>query len=500
LQYGQTAFSKSLSAPYSAAFGADELRIVPLLGLVNSSQDAPMSIVFRPLASAVSFENQAEAVFFVRDPEEMFQSLRSRANDDLGWQYDTTGCAGGGCPRLPVTPFAFSAASPNGGGGGASFAASAPVFQATFWNGTTPRAPGADPRGLSSIKATRVYQHGLCSYETPIADIIGRINQSYLDQFFDPNGSVCNAGAIVPINGNIDYSNLTSYLSHSEGSLEDLRGGFLFASALSVFDQTGTVDTCALNFNVNYEFGLIDGRVGVPTGNINSFSTSSRGAICSQVEPAIYNALLHDIPDQILGTADSLQIYPQDFNDTQFDGCEPDPNKNPNPCAAHPIQLEVGIRLGADRAGLSLSEAQQVVDQLRQTDSNGTLVNWRCVNRPVEVESSANPTAICLEDRYRCEYILRAKRLNVFPDSLEIVWFDDARDFSAPALPIYYLSLAQGPTSPLCRRQPSIADPSLTNPFGAVIFNRAFANIHSFGRLGCGDAPPPPPPLPKCGM
>ena len=510
LQYGQLSFGVNLPAPYNAGLGVDELVYVPQLGLTNAAHEAPMTVFFNPAPGSAFFASQAEALFFARDPEEVFRTLSSLDNDDAAWQLNTTGCAGAGCPLLPAIPAALALASPTQGG---VLPATAIAAQGSFW-GASPQGPGADPRGLSSIKAARVYQHGVCSIESPIVDILKRINGGILDSVFDPAGDLCSSH----FNGNVKYTNLTSYLSHAEGAPSDLRGGFLFASDVSIFDTTGFLSPCNINFNIAYQFGLFDGRFWVTGLDTNFFNENGQpfpgnnpegnGAVCEAfglggVRSGIGKAVLGTIPETIDGTADFLQMFPPDPNDTMFDGCESDPNKDPNPCAKFATDagtsasFQLKIRAGAALGGLLGPEADAVIATMQRTDGAGRLVNWRCVNRPVRVQSSQSNT-ICLEDRNRCEYILRAKRLNVLPDVVELVWFDDAKEFDAPAIPIYYLSLAAGPTSPLCSRRPLAADPSLLNPSDSVVFNRAFANVHSFGHSGCDNVVTPPPPPQKC--
>jgi hypothetical protein len=435
-----------------------------------------MGVFFNPKHTP-GFDGEAEALFFARDPEEIAQTLAALQNDDAAWQLNTTGCAGGGCPALPAVPFAFGVAA-----NGAS--ASAPVGQGSFWGGATPQGPGAQPSHMSSIKAVRAYQHGFCSTQRKFSNptsgtgVFELIDKGFFDNFFKP-GRVC-SNPVANLDGRIDYTNLTSYLAHSEGTQSDVRGGFLFASSLEVFDLNvgvGHFEPCHVDFNVGYELGLADGRLAVTAQSVNSFN-SGHGELCEGF-PAIANnvriAITDTLPGKIHQAADLVQMVPQDVNDTRFDGCDPNAA---DPCAsfADGLTLENLIKAGAASQGLTAPEIQQVLFTLRNR-VGGRLLNWRCESRDF-----SPPTG---HPRNRCEYIVRAKRLNVMPDAFELVWFDDDRDFAAPAIPMYYLSFVQFKTSPLCTRKPDATDPSLINPSGSVIFNRAFANVHNFGQFGC---------------
>ena len=484
LQYGQVVFGRDLPVPYNAALGAGELGLVPLLQLTNVARQSPMTVFFNPAPGAEYFFSQAEALFFARDPEEMFQTLAALRNDDAAWQLNTTGCAGGGCPGpLPVIPAALAVASPTQGG---VVPATAIAALGTFWNGASTEGPGADPGGKSSIKAVRVYHHGVCATEQPIQKALNLVNTQFYTNFFKP-GRVCSNPAAF-LDGNIYYTNLTSYLTHSEGVQSDLRGGFLFASDIEVIDLSeGTfhLAPCRINFNMGYEIGLVDGRLAVTQISNNSINVLNQNATLCRgfgnadevpgLEQVADTALLVTLPNQFNAAASLQQGYPFDLNDTKFDGCDPNAQ---NPCAqfyADGTLMVNMVKAGTRNRGLDdLTELPQVLNTLRNP------ANWRCVARDLAPPNTGHI-------RNRCEYIVRAKRFNLTPDIGELVWFDDEREFDAPAIPIYYFTqgLSLGRGSPLCGRVPNRADPSLDNPSGAVVFNRAFANVHTFGQLGC---------------
>jgi hypothetical protein len=104
------------------------------------------------------------------------------------------------------------------------------------------------------------------------------------------------------------------------------------------------------------------------------------------------------------------------------------------------------------------ADVQQIKDTVTQRifePRRGTNVykNFRCVNR-----GGGGPV---------CEYILRAKRLNVYPDGVELVFIDDRREFSNPTYPVWLIAWdAHDPTNPsdtalfnLCDAPTALANP-----------------------------------------
>ncbi len=499
---------------YNAAFGNGELEVVPLLPLFDvATQSSPMSIEFlRNLANPrylppggyfTKFKNQADVLAFARDPQEIFDTLRGLTDDDFGWQQNTS---------LSFFPNVVGIASPNRFG---AYFAAAPTPEGDFfpfYTSNPPQDTAASPLGSGSIKAIRVYQRGLCSAVQPLGGIISTVANNFVSSFIDPKGTVCSGHPIgTTLSGTVFYTNATSYLAHNEGQIGDLRGGFRLASGLQVYDRSGFVNSCSANFNEGYQLGLTDGRLSAFPESPPRINAQGNRVLCTGFGPyggvvdTLFQGLLFDIPNGILGGSTDQQSYPggNDGPDVSpFGSCDPAAF---DPCSSATRTLERGIFVGGDTQGLSRTEEAQLVAVASRRDVNEVLTNWRCVNRPFGPTVNPDTCAVTPgHDSYRCEYLVKATRINVLPAEVELVFFDDVKQFNAEALPLYYASFAStDPTKPppgpgaLCSRRPN--DNPFVDDHGPVIFTTAFANVHHPLELCQGPFPPPPPCVPRRG-
>jgi hypothetical protein len=94
------------------------------------------------------------------------------------------------------------------------------------------------------------------------------------------------------------------------------------------------------------------------------------------------------------------------------------------PCAAAQAEFLASlIKQGAQELKLDMTETQSLIDAAGAIDpTNQSLANWRCV--PDAPPSCGETAHRQQEAKHHCEVVLRAKRLNVYPDQLELVWFD----------------------------------------------------------------------------
>jgi len=92
--------------------------------------------------------------------------------------------------------------------------------------------------------------------------------------------------------------------------------------------------------------------------------------------------------------------------------------------------------------------------------------NFRCVDRTGQPGRLAGP---------RCEYVLRAKRLNVLPDGVELVFIDDPREYQNPTYPLWLLAWHQHqPGNPMSALF-GLCDPPVARL--PLIFHRNFTDL-----------------------
>jgi hypothetical protein len=141
--------------------------------------------------------------------------------------------------------------------------------------------------------------------------------------------------------------------------------------------------------------------------------------------------------------------------------------------AAH-TTLNAGVAIGAAQAGLTAytSQLQQNLTGPEPSDSS-KLANVRCNFNPSYVQS--NPAVFGGKPRPVCEFVVRAKRINVMPDQVELVWFDGPSlspvpqsELSNEALSVYLLALGQGKAGSLCTRAPASGTALAIHPFAHV--------------------------------
>ena len=162
---------KVVSAGRSYAFGAGELATLP---------DGPLDAIYMLYTPSTP---RTDVQLFARDPQEHFDTLHSLVPctfpeedecacsgplHELQWQFETT---------LPQLPFGVVTSVPS----------SAPVdldlMPSQFWGSATPSGPGAAPNGDGSVKAARLYDHGACSLNVSLVELLDDVNDDFFEAF-----------------------------------------------------------------------------------------------------------------------------------------------------------------------------------------------------------------------------------------------------------------------------------------------------------------------------
>src|SRR6185312_9683819 len=143
--------------------------------------------------------------------------------------------------------------------------------------------------------------------------------------------------------------------------------------------------------------------------------------------------------------------------------------------------LDQALQVLGGPLGLSSDQQNEIRTTLIATDNgtlNGPLTSFRCAHFRDTDPDGTNGS---------CQFIVRAKRINVLPDAVEPVFLDDPYDYSNPVYPLWLhvlereLSGASGVVAKLCGAPTPLAPGSL----GARSFNMV---ARDYKKLSCNAA------------
>ena len=426
---------------------------------------------------------QHEVLLFSRDPEEHFQALAAvrtvaepppgptlSISQGIRIEFQRSRLPDSATLLYPPQPNwnTNSPFSPNPG--------PVPVFAlydwTDFWtNGAQPKGPASEPRsgtsnGFGSVKAVHVVNHGLCAQKVPytnpartgLLDLVAPGFLSAVEQSLardNPSASVV-----------LDTSDTAAFL-HTTTEREDAQhGGFFFHFSGALHDVPVPV-IGSLNAQVEmlhaFEFKLLNGVLTVdPLLDHGSTSSSFFGIGAADVKTQLEDALLSilttppgefNVPDTLPGRIYDVARKQQEFAGiTLASGfsCEPrgpqdesilavdDPRlgdicpglfRNVHDQLLAAVTGLAGQRLGIPQAAFAqLYEATALETMPNPVHPSERIYkNFKCVPRG----STGNSF---------CRYSIPARRINVFPDAVELVFVDDDKEYTNPSF-IPYLIL-----------------------------------------------------------
>ena len=480
LPQGDIFLSKFVPEPLTglAWHGTD---IIGSLDLANKGLGpAAPQIEVRYRLSNPDFAAQHEVLLFARDPEETFQVLQQMLDDSNGWSKEVSP------ENLPV---ALTAVYPPNN----SFVSQQEIHVfpsvSDFWPPpVAPSGPGTRPQGFASIKAARVVNHGLCSNELQISTILEQVSDAVWGKFQE--GIQHETNCITQIR---QWSHATSFL-HQTTDLEPAQfGGFFLNFAFRTIDKHPTIKDDYIKFNVDYWFRLRDGRL---SAELTYNLSQADGGFGDSIAAGLFPGLLNDVGAGIFQQADAsqqyhgldltkeqdLDVYPCKLQGVGRDDPTLPADESPSACQMLIDRITNDALLGGatltpplnsnERAAVSETVKRSVI-----VNGKPNFENLRCA----KLKSG-------LPGEGRCEYVLRAKRLNAFPDEVELVFLDGNRELANPAYPIW-LALQHARTqgligdNPLCSRQP-VTTPTANRPF--VSAHRGYALTEAnFSRFQC---------------
>jgi hypothetical protein len=300
------------------------------------------------------------------------------------------------------------------------------LWSTTFWGGLgspEPCGEGAEPTGVGSVKSAVVYDRGTCAF------IIDDLQVRVRDRTRRTWNELASVVRDIPTLGlsNLPISrdrHRTETYVEIDGRTNETRGGFVFASALEVDLPFGFNN---LKVAAGYDFPFrmnAEGMIEAPAEGLNLIVTGG-GIFGDSITNNVVQFIVTDEIQSRLGdVTDELQdeqwIDAGDLVDIAEPLCTP---LNPLPpveqCATlrPPLRIVTGLGLSNMRAEGLVEENE--VDETTLLDNYDQANNWRCRES-------------------RCQLRVQAKRLNVYPDAVELVFFDEPE----PALTGYALFVA----------------------------------------------------------
>jgi hypothetical protein len=407
-------------------------------------------------AAPITLTQPYEVQLFTYEPGVQAQDLLGTYADPGTWESEVTTPSG---PPPWYLPNAVSMPFPPPPGY-LSPLVLGPVLPYTFWAPSQPAnwvGPGNAPVGTGSIKDVRLFQRGMCSVETPIQPILDQLTSELHDTFLH---SSCSPGETT---GSVTWihavTNLPNGASNGPSKLGDvgLGGGFSLNARLHVEDHgiggpIFSLDPCDVTENYIYLFGLTDGLLNISSQQVNNDATDDPlcdGFLGNEGFDALTETGFNtSIPTAFATAAQAAQT--QDFSSGSDDytfACDPtvkdpcgtpfrgtgldgEPEDNLGPI----VEFTLAIAVGAGYLGITDVNA---VNEMEAAASNPA--DWNCMaTYPFGDISGVNACAP-VTPQYRCLYTARAKRINVMPDAVELVWFD-AVAFDDPMFAVFVAS------------------------------------------------------------
>lgn len=316
---------------------------------------------------------------------------------------------------------------------------------------------------LGTIQGLRTYQRGLCANATALGGddgLLHQINSSFWTSFQQQAGHTSSRVAEFAL----------SYLRRG-ATTSDVQGGFFQILDLIVSFGPDPNWQDWFDSNYNYDFTLSRGILSV-VPHENSLSVTGTGAdpgafrtALSQTLPATFQqqALLKQaqfIPLVSLQACDRMdptvkQCAPAGESIASI--FTPQPGAFPPPDVTQ-LKCSLGSATACNAVGRDPAAALEAA--------------WACVDRPPD------PNTPNIPDYSHCEYVLRAQRLNVFEDAVELVVFDTGPDLTNPVFAFQAFLRGAGrqdDANRICDPRPLQLPYQQPPNYDPVIYSRPFA-------------------------
>jgi hypothetical protein len=297
----------------------------------------------------------------------------------------------------------------------------------------------------SFIEAVRVYNHGACSTEvltTGQDGLLDKVGESLWRKFAEQSLLDGDEECRTWVHPYRLFSSSMNYLDHRAGEQTDLRGGFFLHFQYGAVIDVFFADNLKFNYTARYEYTLSRGILALGSYHFDGFASGfdveeyaddlagafgdCKKANCTDIPKGFYQAAKEGQTQYILGQ-------------TALSQCAPD---NYDPCENITGYVDFGIESGANTLealgveSFSDDDRDALKAAMARRDKAGLpLKDWTCI--PTEPNG----------DLGYCAFTIPAKRLNVYPDSVELVWFD-GKEVDNPAYALYVAAHRSTGTNP----------------------------------------------------
>jgi hypothetical protein len=459
------------SAPFKVPItpGYSELLLGSELGSVPGTCLSGVQVQYT--ARNYQRSTETEAVMFAMSPETFEQKLIALSDSSKltgAWQSLASSPAG-----IPTPVSLRVALGPEPNSPQPMPALIAPLTS-SFW-GTGPIDPaqsevrGCSPFGSSpsgplvsdaSIKAAAVYYHGACGATKDLAGILNEVVEGLWNGFKSSSidGPQSHYRHAISI---IELGNYTDGKQSFGSPSSNVRGGFLFTFHFRGDILSGNNEAWG---TYKYMFSLRNGILSITDDDVTQLSLHSSGIWGWKLTDGLGDGASTQVPTKFNQETSTEQetLLPAPAICSTISECDVasafiaaaiTPEKiqalglpAPTPTDLNRIRCAVGSHSDCEQIGRSINMASI----------------WDCPLFPFLFPG----------DTAHCKFRLPAKRLLVFPNELELVWFDDA-DYNNQ---VFGLFVAGSPDSQaqLCTAIPAV-------PNGIALRPRNFASV---GHLG----------------
>jgi len=361
--------------------------------------------------------------------------------------------------------------------------------------------------------------HGVCATSVSSSSIFSQLQQTIFTQFVQGvsqiNGSMtCGLGAFGTcppcVDAVQDWLYLSEYINENPNLTPDLvpTGGFDLDLQVELPIPLQTGPQAALNFS--YAWGLNDGILTVtPTQHASSLNN---GTDVLKLQYNMVNSLQTAVAQGIYSGAASAQAVDTDPTDKPLlSNCVPNgtPTGGVFPVAigdttasAEILRLEVALgnacsdgtfaTLGVDCHAKNqygktpIDFMTATLEEPSPTDSS-VYHNWGCeqlfIQPPTNPSSAGGSCGVPNGPgvpAFRVVYVPRARRLNYYPDSVELVWTDDLINEVGPLAPCRVTGRGA--------RQQATCTTTSAVPLYVVLYDQYLGGFGNGSAFGCNGA------------
>ncbi len=283
----------------------------------------------------------------------------------------------------------------------------------------------AIPQGQGSVKGLRVHDHGFCSATRRLAPM-------YEDAQAQLWKGAKEQAAGIGADAEQYYTAAVTILDRDVGQPStELRDGFQLGGRLHIWTPDMLLDMDASAF--------MEAELFVKEGHLRARYMGKPMVSDGNAEPQVvgmFDQILNRV-GEIADEAQTMDLLGGDDLTKLAVPCVPD---DPDPCAKAALALGEVVGLGVKSVELSYGVT---LDSERLSKSVQDPDLWSCV---ATEGADGKPSG-----ESECRLFVPAKRINMYPDELELVWFDDLDEQDNAALAVWVAGNASGDPAALAQ-------------------------------------------------